>query len=61
MEPDLRIEVTNADIRVAKSAWLVALDTEATPERVEQLHRGYETLIRAQAQQMAEEFRARIR
>jgi len=59
MDPELRIEVTNDDIRAAKCAWLAARDGDDPEVRVEQLSRGYEQLVRAQAQQIAEEFRAR--
>jgi len=61
MEPDLRIEVTNEDIRAAKTAWLAARDSDKSDARVEQLLVGYERLIHCQAQQIADEFRARVR
>jgi len=61
MEPDLRIEVTNEDIGAAKFAWLAARDSDKPDARVEQLFAGYESLIHVQAQQIADEFRARVR
>ena len=61
MEPEPRIEVTNDDIGAAKSAWLAARDGDKSDARVEQLLVGYERLIHRQAQQIADEFRARVR
>lgn len=55
---DLRVNVTNDDVRAARAAWLAARDGDAAPARADQLLRGYEHVVRAQAQQMAEEFRA---
>ena len=58
-ENDLRVEVTDGDIRIARRLWLAALDDESVPEdRTRQLHDDLRRLIHAQAQQIAEEFRA---
>lgn len=57
---NLRIDVTDADIRAARQAWLVARDGQATADRVAQLHTGYERLVRTQGHQIAEEFRRRM-
>ena len=58
MDPERYIVVTNDDIRVAKSAWSTAEANKAPAARVEQLRRGYEQLLRTQAQQLAEGFGA---
>jgi len=55
---EYRIDVTNADIRAAKQAWLGARDGAESAVRVEQLRWSYGRLVRTQAQQIAEEFRA---
>ena len=52
-----RIEVTNGDIRAAKSSWVAARDSGARQSRVDELQRGYERLVRTQAQQIADDFR----
>lgn len=58
-ENDLRVEVTDADIRFARRLWLAALDDESVPEdHTRQLHDDLRRLIHTQAQQVAEEFRA---
>ncbi len=57
MTDDSRIEITDADIRTAKRAWLAARDGNASSERVERLFDEYERLIKAQAQQIANDFR----
>jgi len=58
-DSELLIDVTNGDVRASKHAWLAALDGDASMERVDELHRGYEQLVRTQARQFVEEFRAR--
>lgn len=55
---DLRVVVLNSDIHAAKLAWLAARDGDASEVRVEQLRWSYGRLVNAQAQQIAEEFRA---
>lgn len=54
-----RVDVTDADIRAAKEAWVAARDGDATPARVDELYAGYERLVRTQARQIAAEFRRR--
>jgi hypothetical protein len=61
METELRIDVTNEDILVAKTQWMAVRDDGAPAARVEQLRRGYEQLVHAQALQIAEDFRAQPR
>lgn len=56
---DLRVDVTDDDIRVARRLWLAALDDpEVSEDRTLRLHDDLRRLIHAQAQQIAEEFRA---
>ena len=56
---DLRVDVTDDDIRVARRLWLGALDDpEVSEDRTLRLHDDLRRLIHAQAQQIAEEFRA---
>ncbi|NYI59353.1 hypothetical protein [Cellulomonas soli] len=55
-----RIAITDADIRAAKKAWQAACEGEASLARTHQLHESYRGLVRLQAQQIAEEFRARL-
>ncbi|MBO3085795.1 hypothetical protein [Cellulomonas fengjieae] len=54
---DLRIDVTDADIRAARRLWEAAADGGATADRVQLLRAGYIRLISAQAQQIADDFR----
>ena len=57
--PELRVDVTDDDIRVARRLWLAALDDpEVSEDRTLRLHDDLRRLIHAQAQQIAEEFRA---
>ena len=58
MQWEARIDVTNADIGAAKSAWLAARDGHAPQPRVDELQRGYAGLMQTQAQQIADDFRA---
>jgi uncharacterized protein YecT (DUF1311 family) len=58
-EDPWRIEVTDADIRAAKRAWIAARDGDATDARVDRLYDDLRRLVHAQAQQIAAEFRAR--
>ncbi|MGV8967109.1 MAG: hypothetical protein ACOH2F_12605 [Cellulomonas sp.] len=56
MSPDreLRIDITNSDIRQAKVAWLVAWESDAPNDRVSDLYEDYAALVSAQAQQIAD-------
>lgn len=55
---ELRVDVTDDDIRVARRLWLAALDDPAVPEaRAAAFHEDLRLLIHAQAQQIAEDFR----
>jgi hypothetical protein len=55
---DLRVDITDDDVRVARRLWLAALDDpEAPEERTARLHEDLRLLIHAQAQQIAEDFR----
>ncbi|WP_199421948.1 hypothetical protein [Actinotalea solisilvae] len=56
---DLTIDVTDADVRAARDAWAAARDGGAAEARVEQLHRGYERLVRTQSRQLGEALRRR--
>lgn len=60
MEDEWQVVVTNADIRAAKTAWLAALDANASDGRIQLLRRDLESLWRAQARQVAAEFRANL-
>lgn len=55
---DVRVEVTNADIAAARRAWRTASDGNAAPARVELLYGDLRRLVSAQAQQIADDFRA---
>jgi hypothetical protein len=50
--------VSDAEIRVAKRDWLRARDTDAPADDVAMAFEYFRLLIGAQAQQIAEEFRA---
>ncbi len=54
-----RIDVSDADVRAAKRAWIEARDGDATDARVERLYDDLRDLIHTQAQQFAEDVRAR--
>ncbi len=56
--PDLLVDVTDADILAAKIAWQSADDLGLDPARVAGLRASYRSLIQGQAQQIAERFRA---
>ena len=51
------IEITDADVRAAKRAWLAARDDECSNDDADELLEAYGRLISAQAQQIAEQFR----
>ncbi len=53
------VDVTDADIRAAKQAWLAARDNGASATRVAELHQGYERLVRTQGRQIGERLRRR--
>ncbi len=56
---ELRVIVTDEDVRIARRVWLAALDDDTTPAiRVTQLHDDLRRMIHTQAQQIAEAFRA---
>ncbi|MGV8966841.1 MAG: hypothetical protein ACOH2F_11235 [Cellulomonas sp.] len=55
MEWEPRIDVSNSDIRAAKSAWLAAQGSDGPQSRVDELRRGYIQLLRTQNRQMAED------
>lgn len=56
MSPDreLRIDITNDDIRSAKLAWLASWESDAPNDRVSDLYDDYAALVSAQAQQIAD-------
>lgn len=56
---DIRIEVTNADVAAAKRAWAHAVASGESDARTQILYDSLRRVINAQAQQMAEDFRAR--
>ena len=59
---DLRVDVTDEDIRASRRLWLAAQDDDdVSADRTDQLHDDLRRLIHAQAQQLAEEFRAKHR
>ena len=60
---DWRLQISDAEIRAAKHEWLAARDgdDEVAPEWVAILFEYYRALIRLQAQQIADEFRAQRR
>lgn len=60
MDQDLRVDVTDADIAYARRLWRAALadDQASSTDRVTRLYEDLRRLVHAQAQQMAEEFRA---
>ncbi|QHT57330.1 hypothetical protein GXP71_15455 [Cellulomonas sp. H30R-01] len=56
---DMRIEVTNADVAAAKRAWARAVESGESAARTQLLYDSLRRVINAQAQQMAEDFRAK--
>jgi hypothetical protein len=55
---ELRVDVTDDDIRFARRLWLAALDDPtASEQRTSGLRDDLRMLMHAQAQQIAEEFR----
>lgn len=57
-DEELRVEITDDDVRAARRLWLAALADEDAPARAERLHEDLRRLIHAQAQQIADDFRA---
>jgi len=55
---ELRVDVTDDDVHMARRLWLAARDGGAADDRVLALFDDLRALISAQAQQIAEEFRA---
>ncbi|MDC7122764.1 hypothetical protein OMK64_14610 [Cellulomonas fimi] len=56
---DMRVEVTNADVAAAKRAWQRAVDNGESEVRTRLLYDSLRRVINAQAQQMADDFRAK--
>lgn len=54
----LTVRVTDADVHAARDAWWRAQNVEPDARRTAQLYESYRSIVRAQAQQIAEEFRA---
>ena len=55
---ELRVDITDEDVRLARRLWLAALEDPAVSERrTARLHDDLRQLIHGQAQQIAEEFR----
>jgi uncharacterized protein YecT (DUF1311 family) len=60
MNEDLwRVDVTDADIRGAKRAWIAARDGAASDAEVDRRYEDLRRLVSAQAQQIADLVRAR--
>lgn len=57
-DDDGQIVITNADIAAAKRDWQLARSRGELPHRVEAAYDLYRRLISAQAQQIADTFRA---
>ncbi|BDO41303.1 hypothetical protein [Cellulomonas sp. NTE-D12] len=55
---NLRVDVTDQDISTARSLWVAARDGDADDARVALLFQDLFRLISAQAQQIADDFRA---
>ena len=58
MEDEERVVITNADIAAAKRDWQVARNRGDLPDRIEAAYDVYRRLVSAQAQQIADTFRA---
>ncbi|WP_454051589.1 hypothetical protein [Cellulomonas sp. Marseille-Q8402] len=60
MNEDLwRVDVTDADIRAAKRAWIAARDGDGPDAAVDRRYDELRMLVHAQAQQIADLVRAR--
>ena len=55
---DLVVHVTDGDVHAARDAWWRAYSVDPAAERTVTLHESYRQIVHAQAQQIAEEFRA---
>jgi hypothetical protein len=58
-EDGWRIDVTDADIRAAKRLWIAARDSDASDAEVDRRYDDLRLLVHAQAQQIADDVRAR--
>jgi hypothetical protein len=57
-DDEFRVRITDADVRIAKRAWLAARDSGvASDEEIQRLFDQFEGLVKAQAQQIADDFR----
>ncbi len=55
---DFYVHVTDGDVHAARDAWWRAHSDDPSAERTVTLHESYRRIVRAQAQQIADEFRA---
>ncbi|HEY0119027.1 MAG TPA: hypothetical protein VGC04_09625 [Cellulomonas sp.] len=55
---DFYVHVTDADVHAARDAWWRAHNADPSAERTVILYESYRQIVRAQAQQIADEFRA---
>lgn len=55
---DLYVHVTDADVHAARAVWRRASDVDPSSDRTAALYESYRQVVHAQAQQIAEEFRA---
>lgn len=58
-EAGWRVDVTNDDIRAAKRAWQDASENGADNDEIARRYSTYRQLVVGQAQQIADDFRAR--
>ncbi|GIG24341.1 hypothetical protein [Cellulomonas denverensis] len=57
-DDDDQVVITNADIAAAKRDWQLARNRGELPERIDAAYDVYRRLVSAQAQQIADTFRA---
>jgi len=57
-EDDAGVVITNADIAAAKREWQLARTRGDLPDRIDEAYDLYRRLVSAQAQQIADTFRA---
>lgn len=55
---DVIVHVTDADVHAARDAWARAQSAAPGSARAATLYESYRLIVRTQAQQIAEEFRA---
>lgn len=55
---DVFVHVTDADVHAARAVWQRAHNADAGSPRAAMLYESYRQIVHAQAQQIAEEFRA---